>query len=237
MLDNAQVVCEPATRTDVDPPIRDNAPSVAYGLNGRLFKLNRHGGARPGAGRKPTAPPLPPSTEPHWRCVRTFPHEELTADIEIRLAGFPVFAPTLYHPPEPARRSGTGIRSAKPGRVTPLFPRYLFVRFALADCWQRVRFLPGVTAILSSGVDRPLVVPPQAIEAIRAMCGPLDCVQPSRASLRPFAKGDGARLTEGPMAGLAGICERSSRERVTMLLSLMGREVRVTVPVASVEAA
>lgn len=197
------------------------------------------GGARPGAGRKP-APPVPPVSPPpdvpRWYCVRTFPHGELTADTEIRLAGFTVFAPTLFKPAEPPRRIANGaMRPGKPDRVAPLFPRYLFVRFSRSEKWQRIRYLPGVAGFLYAAPDQPAAVPDQVIELIRGLCAPNGCLYPPKHAPL-FPAGVTARLMLGPMADLSGVCTWSNGQRVKLLMHILGRPVSVTVAQSSVEA-
>jgi transcription antitermination factor NusG len=173
------------------------------------------GGVRAGAGRKPSAADIiPPDDSLHWYCVRTCHDAELTADIEIRQAGFTLFSPSLWKPAQPARRDFNGaMRAAKPDRIEPLFKRYLFVRFCLtAHDWQEIRHLPGVDGIMGLLPERPTAVPDAAIDLIRGMCAPNDCVYPDNVDLRdrrapmvravPMAAGSSARLLGGPMADL-----------------------------------
>ena len=178
---------------------------------------------------------------PRWYCVRTGHGAEITADIEIRLAGFTLFAPTVWKPATKPRRLTNGaIQPGKPDRIVPLFPRYLFVRFhRLDDPWRRIRSLRGVEAILSSTPESPIAVPDAAIEAIRGQCAPNGCIYPldlATKAAAPLAVGTIARLTEGPMADLTGICSWSDGKRVRLLLEIMGRAVLVTVAQSAVVA-
>ena len=176
-----------------------------------------------------------------WYCVRTGHGAEITADIEIRLAGFELFAPTVWKPATKPRRLANGaIQPGKPDRIVPLFPRYLFVRFhRLDDPWRRIRSLPGVETILSSTPESPIAVPDAAIEAIRGQCAPNGCIYPPERAIEgaaPLPVGIAARVTEGPMADLTGICTWSDGKRVRLLLQIMGRAVPVTVPQSTVAA-
>jgi transcription antitermination factor NusG len=181
--------------------------------------------------------------------VRTCHGSEITADIEIRLLSFTVFSPSVWKPATPARRGRNGaVRAAKPDRIVPLFPRYLFARFNRGqDDWKQIRHLPGVERIIfSTSPEFPAAMPDQAIETIRALCAANDCIYPDNVKLRdrktpvirpePLPAGMNARLLHGPLADLTGICEWSDGRRVRLLLSLLGRAVTVTVPQAEVEA-
>ena len=58
---------------------------------------------------------------------------------------------------------------------------------------------------------------------------------PTAAEPPPFAKGEVVRLTEGALADQIGLFEGvSDDERVTILVTLLGREVKVRVPVETV---
>jgi transcription antitermination factor NusG len=204
-----------------------------------------HGGVRPGAGRKPapviTAQPI--TDVPRWYCVRTGHGAELTADIEIRLAGFTLFAPSLWKPATPARRDAKGaMHAAKPARIVPLFPRYLFVQFVrAADAWQQIRRLPGVDGFIGASDENPSTVPEQAIALLRRMCQPNECVYPPKTNLQdlhapvPLDVGSSARLLSGPMAELVGIVAMSDGRRVRLLLEIMGSLVPADVEQAAVE--
>jgi transcription antitermination factor NusG len=184
-------------------------------------------------------PAIPDNVEPRWYCVRTRHGAELTADINIRLAGFTVFAPSLFKPATPARRSANGaLRAAQPDRIVPLFRRYLFVQFRCGvDPWQQIRKLPGdaVEQILGATPELPTAVPDTAIALIRGMCAPNGCLYPASHHDRPLAVGANARFLTGPMADLTGICAWSDGRRVKLLLEMMGCLVPVKALQAEVE--
>ena len=223
-------------------------------MSGLISKTGTHGGARPnsggcrpGAGRKPRADSaaaprravagVPLVDEPRWYCVYTLHAEELTADIAIRLAGFTVFAPSVFKPARPARRCFGMLRPALPPRIEPLFRRYLFTRFARGSLdWRSIRGLAGVEEVVGVG-GVPTAVPEAAIDAIRGLCAPNGCIYPPDVELadegvRPARLVDGvrARLVDGPMGDLSGICVWSDHRRVRLLMEILGRSVEVTVP-------
>jgi transcription antitermination factor NusG len=182
-----------------------------------------------------------PSDGEAWHCVRTGPRQELTADIQIRLAGFTLFAPSVWKPATRPCRGANGVtKPGSPDRIVPLFPRYLFVRFRRSDPgWRRIWSMPGVDCILGISPGAPTAVPDQAIEVIRGLCAPNDCIYPASHGERPapLTPGTRARMLTGPMAEVAGICQWSDGKRVRLLLTIMGRAVAVTVPQAALELA
>jgi hypothetical protein len=88
-------------------------------------------------------------------------------------------------------------------------------------------------------------VPDQAIALIRSRCAPNDCIYPDNVDLRdgappvvhpvPLEVGTTARLLDGPMADLTGICQWSDGRRVSLLMQLLGRPVKLTVAQERVE--
>jgi len=198
------------------------------------------GGFRPGAGAKPKPVVIwQPADGLRWYCVRTRYEDEKLAAIQIGLAGFDVFAPTVWKPAMRARRDAFGVlRPARPAHLRPLFQRYQFVRFHLSDNWQDIRELPGVDGILGTAPDRPVAMPAWAIEQIRSRCSENGCVYPSSPGQPENALvGKLVRLTEGPMTSFEGICDWSDSKRVRVLLSLFGRDCPITVDQTAVEAA
>jgi transcriptional antiterminator RfaH len=118
----------------------------------------------------------------------------------------------------------------------PLFPRYLFVALDVArDRWRTVQSTFGVSNLVVVGND-PVAMPAGVVEEIRAREGAQGFVQLGLpAGLKP---GSPVRLLDGVFAEYRGVFERLADDRrVTVLLELLGREVRVFVPAASVAAA
>lgn len=195
--------------------------------------------------------PEPEHVEPQrdplrWYCVRTAFAGEQIADAEIWLAGFEGYWPTVWCPAEPARRLINGaMRPARPDRVVPMFRRYGFVRFRRADPWQRIRGLTGVDGILGTAADRPVAVPDAAMTKLRAICGGGDCEYPRGIDIHdlhaaiPFNAGARVRLIAGVLADpdRVGTCDWSDAIETRVVLSLLGRDVPVTVPRGWVEAA
>jgi transcriptional antiterminator RfaH len=106
-----------------------------------------------------------------------------------------------------------------------LFPGYLFVRLDLGrDRWRAVYSTVGVRTLVSAG-DRPLAVPPEVIEEIRAR----------EDSGCTFRRGDRVRFAEGPLVDTTGLFDcRNDGERVTVLLDLLGRQVKANVPLRAI---
>lgn len=191
---------------------------------------------------EPSEPPSRPDTE-RWYCIRTDYGAEATADIEIRLAGITLFAPTIWIPARAARRDGPYLSPARPCRVELLFPRYMFAQFRLSDDWQTIRDLPGVDCILGTSPDSPSPMPDDAIHKVRTVCEVNDCKYPTGVDLHNLdapvllEPGSAVRFISGPMMGFHGICEWSDAERVGLLMSILGGTVPISTSRMMVEAA
>jgi transcriptional antiterminator RfaH len=168
------------------------------------------------------------SSGPRWYVVHTQPHHEARAETNLRRQGFGTYLPRYLRTRRHARRVETVTR--------PLFPRYLFVTLDLArDRWRAIHSTFGVAHMVGAG-DEPLSVPDKVIAEIRAREG-----EDGHVALGlPAGIGPGSpvRLIDGMFADAKGVLERiADNRRVAILLELLGREVRVFVPAASVRTA
>jgi len=166
-----------------------------------------------------TAPEL------QWYAVYTQARMEKWARSNLWERGFEVYLPQYRRQRRHARK--TDWVSA------PLFPRYLFVSADPENPGQRsINSAPGVINLVSFG-ERPATISDQIIQAIRARedaAGHVKLVETN--TLKP---GDQVRLHSGAMADHVGLFERrGDADRVVILLSLLGREVRVKVPANSI---
>jgi transcriptional antiterminator RfaH len=117
-------------------------------------------------------------------------------------------------------------------RTPLLFPGYLFVFIELQ--WSRARWSPGVVRIVMNGTA-PAVVPDSVIGVLRTRetGGLIDLPKPPK-----FRTGDRLRVTRGPFAGHVGLyAGMKPRERVEVLLAILGGSQRVTLAADAVEQA
>jgi len=160
-----------------------------------------------------------------WYVVHTQPNNESRAEFNLRRQGFTTYMPRYQRQRRHARRADIVAR--------PLFPRYLFVLLDLArDQWRSVQSTFGVSSLVVSG-DQPMALPHKVVEEIRAREDDDGFVALGLpAGLKP---GSAVRLIDGLFVDYQGILDRIADDRrVAVLLSLLGREVRVYVPAASV---
>jgi transcriptional antiterminator RfaH len=162
-----------------------------------------------------------------WFVVYTKPRSEALADEHLRRQGFATYLPRLRQPQH--------VRGAWREVISPLFPRYLFVRLrpGVQDI-SPLRSTRGVTTLVRFG-DRLAMMPPGMVEALRAYEDPNAGVHTAERAL--FVAGDPVRIMQGAFAGLEGVFHAASgEERVIILLRILGRDANpVTLPLAHVE--
>lgn len=163
-----------------------------------------------------------------WYLAHTLPRAEHKALTHLTRQGFGGYLPCYLAQRHHARR--------RDWVEKPLFPRYLFVHLDLGrDRWRAVYSTVGVRTLVSAG-GQPLAVPIEVIEEIRARedsCGfvLLD-------GGHTFHRGDRVRFTGGLFRDTEGLFEcRSDDERVVVLLEMLGRQVKVNVPLGAIMAA
>lgn len=112
------------------------------------------------------------------------------------------------------------------------FPGYIMVRMRLDEqSWDMVRNTPSVAGFVSSGV-KPV---PLAWEEAAAILKRME-ETPSEVRVS-FEKGESIRVTSGPFIDFIGKVEEINLDKgkVTVLLSLFGRETPVELDFLSVE--
>jgi transcriptional antiterminator RfaH len=161
----------------------------------------------------------------HWCAVQTHARAEDKAAFHLRRQGYEVFLPKHLKRRKHARRIDWV--------PAPLFPRYLFVAVdPAATRWWSIHSTVGVSSLVCFG-KVPAAVPAGIIAEIEARQDENGLVKLRAAD--GFKRGDRVRIIDGPLNDLEGLFDGASDEaRVTILLDLMGRQVKVRVPVETV---
>jgi transcriptional antiterminator RfaH len=165
---------------------------------------------------------------PHWYVAHTHPHAEAKATAHLSRQGFDVYFPRYIKRRRHARRIETV--------PAPLFPRYLFVAIDLnAQRWRSIFSTVGVSRLVCNGED-PSPVPIGIVEALKNR---EDAGGFVRLDCRPrFHVGDKIRVLDGAFSSCLGLFEgMAERERIAILLDLLGRKVRVILDADLVAAA
>mgnify|MGYP005999611757 FL=1 len=155
-----------------------------------------------------------------WFVIYSKPSQERIAEGNLQAQGFETYLPRLAQRKTHARRS-----SVVP---VPMFPRYFFVRADLdASRWRSIYGTFGVANVVSFG-ERPAAVPDAVIDELRMREDADGIVRlPKEAE---FNAGDKVQITDGPLSDVAAmVTAKSDRDRVFVLMSILGQQVKVRV--------
>jgi transcriptional antiterminator RfaH len=163
-----------------------------------------------------------------WYVVRTQPRAENKASTHLGRQGFETYLPRYFKKRRHARRVETV--------QAPLFPSYLFVAVDRErQRWRCISSTIGVSHLVCNG-EEPARVPDDVVGALRDREDESGLIRlPERSR---FATGDKIRLLDGAFVDCIGLFEgMNDIERVSVLLDLLGRKVRVLLYADSVAAA
>lgn len=165
-----------------------------------------------------------------WVVVITKPNQEIIAKRELERQGFEVYLPMKLFEDK-----------WKNVRSTAFFQRYLFARIdVMAQDWRRIFSTGGVTSLLGCTLERPPIgVAEYVIERIKAqeeagyirMMGEIA----DRKAGRRFGAGEVVRMSGSPLEAV--FLEPVDSKRAVILVSLLGRESRLTVDLAKLRSA
>jgi transcriptional antiterminator RfaH len=157
-----------------------------------------------------------------WAAAQLQPQRDQLALHCLKLFGFETYAPRL--------RDRRTIRGRKVIKTPLLFPGYVFVLIELQ--WNQARWSPGVVRLVMDGIT-PAAVPDTVVTSLKAreVNGLIELPPPPR-----FRRGDRVRVLHGPLAGQVGLfAGMKPRERVAVLLTLLGSSRRVELAGAAIE--
>lgn len=164
-------------------------------------------------------------SDPRWYVAFSKPRQEELALEQLLNQGFQTYLPQM---PEWKRSGGTWKH-----RTVPIFPRYLFVRPAHDEqSIAPVRSTYGLTGLVRFGVEfarvRPVLI--SSIHQLEVQLATLRARPPGE----DLPQGSEVQIVEGPFAGLQAVVHASARDRVIVLLDIVGRETRVKLERAAV---
>ena len=161
-----------------------------------------------------------------WYVVQTRPHQEQRAEVNLARQGYRAWLPLTERSRRRAKRFETG--------HAPLFPQYLFVDLDIGrEPWRAINGTFGVKRLLADG-PRPQALPGEFVAALREATGADGLSKPAPPELQP---GDAVTITAGPFVECAAVVLRlAPRERVEVLLDVLGGRVPARLPIRSVTA-
>src|SRR5579863_7725014 len=166
--------------------------------------------------------------EARWYVVQTQVNGEAKAAHNLLRQGFEVYLPRYLKRRRHARKVDFAAK--------PLFPRYMFVVIDIAtQRWRSVQSTVGVSRLVTNG-DSPAAVPEGVVGALKAREDAKGFVG---MDARPaFAPGDKVRVLAGAFMDNAGLFNgMADHDRISILLDMLGRKVRVVLDADLVAAA
>lgn len=165
---------------------------------------------------------------PRWFVAHTQPHAEAKATAHLTRQGFQIYFPRYLKRRRHARKIETV--------AAPLFPRYLFVSVDMSvQRWRSIYSTVGVARLVSNG-DEPAPVPVGVVEALQSREDTNGFIKLEQRP--PFRAGEKIRVLDGAFSSCLGLFEcMAERERIAILLDLLGRKVRVVLDADLVAAA
>jgi transcriptional antiterminator RfaH len=162
-----------------------------------------------------------------WHVAQTHVHAESKAAAHLLRQGYEIYLPRYLKRRRHARRVDNV--------PAPLFPRYLFVGFDLSARWRSIQSTQGVSHLVCHG-NQPTVLPESVVAELRRREDANGFIRLDPPPLH--LPGDKVRVVEGVFGDSFGLFEgMADRDRVAILLDLLGRKVRVVLDRESVAAA
>jgi transcriptional antiterminator RfaH len=163
-----------------------------------------------------------------WYVVQTQANGELKAAQNLMRQGFEIYLPRYLKRRHHARKVDFAAK--------PLFPRYLFVAIDVAtQRWRSIQSTFGVVRLVSNGLD-PAMVPERVVSALRAREDHKGFI--TMETNPTFAPGDKVRVLAGAFVDNAALFQgMADHDRVSILLDMLGRKVRVLLDADMVAAA
>jgi len=176
------------------------------------------------AAKKQDDPAILPA-EIRWYCVKTQPKRENVAyGALMTLPDVEAYFPRVKY----RRSSPRGQRMV----VEALFPGYVFAKFSPARLIRAVRYARGVSYIVRQGREFAPVP-----EVIIAALHSLAATQVLELPPDPWKMGEQVRVIAGIFRGATGTVAGlvPARQRIQVLLELLGRESRIELPLDNLE--
>ncbi len=160
------------------------------------------------------------SREGHWFVVQVKPNMLARAEINLARQGYRHYTPRRT---QTTRKAGRFV-----DRNAPLFPGYLFVKYdGHTQNWREINSTFGVSRIVSFNDRDPALVPGTVIEALRQA----ENAEHGSSLEQPLQPGQNVEVMRGPFAGsLARVISAPEKDRIWVLLDLLGRKTRFSVP-------
>ena len=157
----------------------------------------------------------------YWYAIHTLINQEFRAELNLKRQGYLVYLPKYLGIRKHARKVEKIFK--------PLFPRYLLVKLDLScDTISYINSTFGVNKLVALG-GHPNVVPSLVVDNLKQqedIHGNLDLMINFR-----YKIGDKVRIREGALKGSNAVFMGiSDKQRVSVLLNILGRKLNISVP-------
>ena len=156
-----------------------------------------------------------------WYVIKTQSKSEAKAELHLRRQGFNVYLPRFLKRRRHARKTDWV--------KAPLFPQYMFVEIDLdAHRWRAIHSTVGVSHLVCNG-EMPAALPHRIVEEFKSLEDDAGLIRPHE--IHPLKKGDRVRILTGAFCDMIGLFEVvNDKDRITVLLDMLGRKVKVQLP-------
>ena len=162
-----------------------------------------------------------------WFVVYSQPNKETIAALNVEQQGFKTYIPRYKKLRRHARKVET--------IFAPLFPRYFFVNLDQdLDNWAPINNTPGVSYLLKNNNGLLSSVPTNIVEELYRNHDEQGLVALSVLEL--FKCGDRVRILDGAFSNHTAIYDKmTDDQRAQLLINLIQREVKITIPLCAIE--
>lgn len=165
-----------------------------------------------------------------WYLIHTKPKEESRACENLINQGFDIFLPWLQ---TYRLKKGKQVKA-----VEPLFPRYLFIALdQTISQWYKIRSTRGVTDFVRFS-EMPTEVPAFIVDDLKNQADNEGLIDQTDTNPHLFRSGDRVRITSGSFNGWDAIVrEQEGDQRVILLITMLGRQQKLKLPLSAVSPA
>ena len=159
-----------------------------------------------------------------WYALHTKPHRERSVASQLQEHDIKTFLPMIISHAAPEQK-----------RNVPFFRGYIFASLDLkAGTSGQWRWTPGLRYVVSYG-DEPIPIPEEVIDLVVREAKAMSSW--AETQKHPFKPGDMVQMKNGPFRDMLAIFQGPSTpsERVQVLLTTLGRSVRILTEAANLE--
>lgn len=155
-----------------------------------------------------------------WYVIHTKPKQEDRAGSNLTAWGIEIFSPKIR------QLTVNTFTGSKTFITKPLFPRYIFAKFAADKLIHKVCYTRGISGIVQFG-NSPALVDEEIICLLKSQIDKGGCIKIGE----DLKSGEKVVINNGPLKNFIGIFERElpDQERVSILLTTVSYQGRIVI--------